>query len=69
LRNRNNVDQLYVNSTHNLTSQILSLSPNENKMVEIDTSLRWVDSCARLHFLSLASDLLIFLLTNVFPTD
>ncbi|XP_059430814.1 5'-3' exoribonuclease 3-like isoform X2 [Corylus avellana] len=39
LRNRNNVDQLYVSSTHNLASQILSLSPNENKVVEIDTSI------------------------------
>ncbi|XP_059430201.1 5'-3' exoribonuclease 3-like [Corylus avellana] len=39
LRNRNNVDQLYVSSTHNLASQILSLSPNENRVVEIDTSI------------------------------
>ncbi|KAE8037370.1 hypothetical protein FH972_009962 [Carpinus fangiana] len=31
--------QLYVSSKHNLASQILSLSPNQNKVVEIDTSL------------------------------
>ncbi|XP_059430266.1 5'-3' exoribonuclease 3-like [Corylus avellana] len=39
LRNRNNVDQLYVSSTHKLAFQILSLSPNQNKVVEIDTSI------------------------------
>ncbi|XP_062171227.1 5'-3' exoribonuclease 3-like isoform X2 [Alnus glutinosa] len=39
LRNRNNVDQLYVSSTHKLASQILSLTPHENEVVEIDTSM------------------------------
>ncbi|XP_062171229.1 5'-3' exoribonuclease 3-like [Alnus glutinosa] len=39
LRNGNNVDQLYVSSTHKLALQILSLSPNENEVVEIDTSM------------------------------
>ncbi|XP_059429545.1 5'-3' exoribonuclease 3-like isoform X2 [Corylus avellana] len=39
LRNKNNVDQLYVSSKHKLASQILSLLPNQNKVVEIDTSI------------------------------
>jgi hypothetical protein len=58
MRNKDNFDQLYVSSTHKMASQILilSLSPDQNKVVEIDTRMRWVDSCARLHFLSLASD-------------
>ncbi|XP_059430265.1 5'-3' exoribonuclease 3-like [Corylus avellana] len=39
MRNRDNFDQLYVSSTHKMASQILilSLSPDQNKVVEIDS--------------------------------
>ncbi|KAF5447441.1 hypothetical protein F2P56_032995 [Juglans regia] len=38
-RNRNSIDQLYLGRTHKLASQIFSLRPNPNEMVNIDTSL------------------------------
>ncbi|XP_040992994.1 5'-3' exoribonuclease 3-like isoform X3 [Juglans microcarpa x Juglans regia] len=38
-RNRNSIDQLYLGRKHKLASQIFSLRPNPNEMVNIDTSL------------------------------
>lgn len=50
MRNRNSADRLYLSSTCKLASQVLSPTPMQNESVKIDTSLRLVNSCARLLF-------------------